>query len=69
MQIRKDWDMFRLSLSSDGVDAPRIRDFLTILVGSTPNEHHEWKSGDMRRVVINQLRAKLGDKFPSEIEF
>jgi hypothetical protein len=68
-QISRDWGRFCRLLSDIGVDAPRIFDFLEILVGSTVNEHHEWKSGDMHGVVIDQLRTMLGDKFPSEIEF
>jgi hypothetical protein len=68
-QLRREWGTFSSLLSDVGIDAPRIFDFLKILVGSTVNEHHEWKSGDMHGVVIDQLRAKLGDKFPSKIEF
>jgi len=68
-QLRRGWGTFSSFISDVGVDAPRIFDFLKILAGSTVNEHHEWKSGDMHGVVIDQLRTMLGDKFPSKIEF
>ena len=68
-EVRHNWAKFQRTLEMVGMSAPIIHDFLSIAVRSTPNEHHEWKTGNMYKVVVEQVRTRLGDEFPSDIEF
>ena len=63
-EVQSHWAEFRRTLEMVGISAPIIRDFLSISIRSTPNEHHEWKTGNMYGVVVGQVRTRLGDEFP-----
>jgi len=65
--VERSWIEFYDTLEEVGVSAPIIHDFFSILAQSTPNEHHEWKTGIMYGVVVEQVRTRLGDEFPSKI--
>jgi hypothetical protein len=65
--VERSWIEFYHTLEEVGVSAPIIHDFFSILAQSTPNEHHEWKTGNMYVVVVEQVRTRLGDEFPSKI--
>ncbi len=66
-EVQSNWFQFQGTLERVGVSAPIIDNFLSILVQSTPNEHHEWETGAMRGVVVEQVRTRLGDEFPSDL--
>jgi hypothetical protein len=62
--VERSWIEFYHTLEEVGVSAPIIHDFFSILAQSTPNEHHEWKTGIIYGVVVEQVRTRLGDEFP-----
>ena len=65
--VERSWIEFYDTLEEVGVSAPIIDNFLSVLVRSTPNEHHEWKTGNMHGVVVEQVRTRLGDEFPVDL--
>jgi hypothetical protein len=66
-EVQSNWFQFQGTLERVGVSAPIIHNFSSVLVQSTPNEHHEWKTGNMHGVVVEQVRTRLGDEFPVDL--
>jgi hypothetical protein len=65
--VEDSYAIFCSILEEVSVSAPELDDFGSILCRSTPNEHHEWRTGAMRGVVVEQVRTRLGDEFPSDL--